>query len=192
MKSVTLAVALCLCLAASMSASGRTGVFAVVEKVVFEPNEANAERIQLWGAFSFVGTEMFRPGSTGTEVRSEPLRGYMYFSLPSGNAEQIKAVRTEWADLKAIAGTGQVVSFGQFMYMGAMTPTGPTGGVYVSVPVGPQEYRGVLLPVLTEAPPAGEPVPYVTNTGLVKIPADGSHAELVKKLRAALAQRAAR
>jgi hypothetical protein len=29
-------------------------VFAVVEKVIFEPNEQAPERIQLWGAFAFV------------------------------------------------------------------------------------------------------------------------------------------
>jgi hypothetical protein len=71
--------------------------------VVFEPNEASAERVQVWGAFS---TER---SPSGVE------RGYMYFRLPAGlfHTTVNEAARKEWADLKSVAGTGQVVAFGQ-------------------------------------------------------------------------------
>jgi hypothetical protein len=192
MRTAKLAVALCLFLVAHVSASGRTGVYAVIEKVVFEPNEANAERIQLWGAFSFVGQEMFPRSAPPAEATSNPVRGYFYFSMPKGTADQIKVVRNEWTDLKAMAGTGQAVSFGQWNYMGVMGPDGPTGGVYVSVQVDEKNFQGYPLLLLTLAPPRGTPTPYVTNTGLVKLPAEGSHAATVKRLRDALAPGATR
>ena len=37
------------------------------------------------------------------------MRGYLYFSLPK---EKPELAKTEWADLKKIAGTGQCVAFG--------------------------------------------------------------------------------
>lgn len=202
---LALALALCLFLVCQLSASGRTSVFAVIEKVVFEPNEANADRIQLWGAFAFVdggGAVMSlaesvkarqAAGSGATAMTSSPLRGYMYFSLPStASVEQIKVVRTEWSDLKKLTGTGEAVAFGQWMYMGVFTQGGPTSGVYASVQVDERSYRGIPVAVLDEVPPTYEPIPYLTNMGLMKLSADGSHAEIVKKLRAALAQGATR
>jgi hypothetical protein len=204
MRTMKIAVVLCLFLVAHAAASGMTSVYAIVEKVVFEPNEANAERIQLWGAFSFVGHEAF-PRSAPPAVSSDPIRGYLYFSLPPGHTDQLNSVRTEWADLKAAAGTGQAVSFGggQWMYVGAMSPAGPTGGIYVTGPDGRGgTVSGMLalhvvdatgktspLPSLLRTSVSGAPTPYFTNTGLVKLAADGSHAEIVKKLRAALAAR---
>ena len=40
--------------AAHLTASGPLGIYGIVEKVVFEPNEAAPERIQVWGAFTYV------------------------------------------------------------------------------------------------------------------------------------------
>jgi hypothetical protein len=37
-------------------ASDPVGVYALVEKVVLEPNEKAPERIQIWGAFSLAST----------------------------------------------------------------------------------------------------------------------------------------
>jgi hypothetical protein len=185
MKAAKLSVAICLCVLCRVAASGATGVVAVIEKVVFEPDgsdAATAERMQLWGAFSFMEGGIAANGATST-----PARGYLYFALPAAGAEQIKVVRNEWSDLKAVAGTGDGVAFGQWMYVGAFGSGGPTS-VYVTIQVGERMYRSVPLVVLTQAPPAVEATPYVTNTGLVKLSSDGSHAAIVRKLKDALAR----
>jgi hypothetical protein len=192
MRIAKIAIVLCLFLVAHAAASGRTSVYAVIEKVVFEPNEANAERVQVWGAFSFLMHDNMALGAPPRpESTSDPLRGYMYFSLPTGPADQIKAVRTEWSDLKALAGTGQGVSFGSWMYMGLASPSGPDGVLSVLT------YDAAGRGYITRMPPAvyvlktpdAIPSLWTTNTGLVKLPAEGSHAAIVKKLRDALASK---
>src|SRR5437867_2012565 len=81
-------------------ASDPIGIYALVDRVVFEPDVALAERIQIWGAFAL---------ATGRgEEYAEPAAGYMYFSLPEKKAE---AARKEWADLKKLAGTGKCLAF---------------------------------------------------------------------------------
>jgi hypothetical protein len=89
--------------AATLTASDPVGVYAIVQKVVFEPNEKAPERIQIWGVFAMADTS--RPGDNYTK----PQRGYLYFSLPKGRES---VALKEWADLKAVAGTGQGVAFG--------------------------------------------------------------------------------
>jgi hypothetical protein len=79
-----------------------TGVYARVDKVVFEPNTAAPERIQIWGAFALASKENRFDYDTAQ-------RGYLYYSLKPGKEE---VCRKEWADLKAIAGTGQIIGFG--------------------------------------------------------------------------------
>ena len=82
--------------------SDRIGVYARVDKVILEPNAAAPERIQIWGAFAFA--------SKADRVSYDPAqRGYLYFSLKPGKEE---LCRKEWADLKTIAGTDQIVGFG--------------------------------------------------------------------------------
>jgi len=82
------------------------GVYALVDRVVLEPNGAAPERIQLWGAFAIAN-----PGDRNTYL--PPERGYFYYSLTPGKEE---ACRREWADFKATAGTGQVIGFGAREY----------------------------------------------------------------------------
>jgi hypothetical protein len=82
-------------------ASDPIGIYALVDKVVFEPSEANAERIQVWGAFAIA------EGYGYTYKDAE--RGYLYFKL---NPDKPTACHNEWADLKSVAGTGQIVAFG--------------------------------------------------------------------------------
>ena len=40
--------------ASALLASGTVGIYGMVSKVVFEPNDQNPERIQIWGAFTLV------------------------------------------------------------------------------------------------------------------------------------------
>ena len=85
-------------------ASGPIGVYALVEKVTFEPNADKPERIRISGVF--ITTEETPDNST---VYLAPQRGYLYFRLPKGNEE---LARREWVDLKSVAGTRQVLGLG--------------------------------------------------------------------------------
>jgi hypothetical protein len=87
-----------------VTASGPIGVYALVDKVAFEPSSDKPERIRMWGVF--IAAEQTPDNST---VYSAPQRGCLYFELPKGNEE---LARREWADLKSVAGTRQVVGFG--------------------------------------------------------------------------------
>ena len=82
--------------------SDQTGIYARVDKVVLEPNATSPERIQVWGAFSLANKQ-------DRNSYEPPQRGYLYFSLKPGKED---VCRKEWADLKAIAGTDQVIGFG--------------------------------------------------------------------------------
>ena len=82
--------------------SDPTGIYARVDKVVLEPDTTAPERIQIWGAFALAGME--DRSSYGSAQR-----GYLYFSCKPGKEE---ICRKEWADLKTIAGTDQIVGFG--------------------------------------------------------------------------------
>ncbi len=79
-----------------------TGIYARVDKVVLEPNASSPERIQIWGAFVLASKEC-------CSSYDSPQRGYLYFSCKPGKEE---ICRKEWADLKASAGTGQVIGLG--------------------------------------------------------------------------------
>ena len=101
LAAAVLTMTLCL---GVVNASGPIGVYALVDKVAFEPNADKPERIRISGVFSVA--EETADNST---VYSAPHRGYLYFGLPRGNED---LARREWADLKSVAGTRQVVAFG--------------------------------------------------------------------------------
>lgn len=78
------------------------GVYAIIDKVIVEPASGTPERIQLWGDFA-TATQ------TNRITYEPPQRGYLYFTVKAGKED---LTRKEWADLKALAGSGQVVGFG--------------------------------------------------------------------------------
>ena len=78
------------------------GAYAIIDKVVIEPSSTAPERIQLWGDFAIAS-------KTDRNTYQAPERGYLYFTIKDGKEE---ATRKEWADLKSLAATGQVVGFG--------------------------------------------------------------------------------
>ena len=84
-----------------VNASGPIAVYALVDKVAFEPNADKPERIRVSGVFITAGER--------SDVYSAPQRGYLYFALPKANDE---LALKEWADLKSIAGSRQVVGLG--------------------------------------------------------------------------------
>jgi hypothetical protein len=90
-------------------ASDWIGIYARIDRVVFEPGTNDPERIQIWGAFALASKE--------NRNSYEPARrGYLYYSLKPGKED---VCRKEWADLKAKAGTDQIIGFG-----GRDMPTG--------------------------------------------------------------------
>jgi hypothetical protein len=88
--------------ATSVRASDPIGVFAKIDKVVFEPNDSAPERIQLFGAFCIADTK-------DRDSYLPPQKGYLYCKLPG---EKSEVARKEWNDLKSAAGTGEVIGFG--------------------------------------------------------------------------------
>ena len=168
--------------AAHLGASGPLGIYGIVEKVVFEPNEQSPERVQVWGSFAYVD------GGVGSSLAvSAPLRGYLYFRL-GGAADAL--VRNEWTDLKSVAGTGQAVGFGRWGYIGGFAGLQPDAASrtppYILERSGPNSARSTDLRVrpATETPTA--PALYQTDSGVVKLSESGSHAGVVKQLKAAL------
>jgi hypothetical protein len=189
MKKVRIAiVATVLTAAVHLTASGPLGIYGIVERVVFEPNEQAPERIQLWGAFAYVD------GTPGESLTISPVRrGYLYFRLPGESdgrvtAEQLQAIKREWADLKAVAGTGQAVGFGHWGYIGAFSGLRPDVRtnlppyILERAPGNPQ--TDLRVRAASETP--GAPALYLTETGVVKLSASGNHAAVVQQLRNAL------
>ena len=86
---------------ASSPLSDAMGVYCSIDKVVLEPEDTPL-RAQVHGVCAIANDEdwYFQP----------PARGYFYFSAPAGRET---TARTEWADIKSVAGTGQVVGFGR-------------------------------------------------------------------------------
>jgi hypothetical protein len=175
-------------LAPIASASGPLSIYGIVEKVVFEPNERTPERIQVWGAFAYAHVKYFtRAEGDPSPNLSTAHRGYLYFRLPA-SGESVETVRREWADLKAVAGTGQAVGFGGWGHTGRFEglrsdAQNKSASILERSPRGDQQADLRVRPA-SEMPAA--PTAYQTNAGIVKLSANGSHAPIVKQLAAAL------
>jgi hypothetical protein len=94
-----------LCAALATSAAPRNlsdpiGVYALIDRVVFEPNASNPERVQIWGVFALPDRE------AGPNSYKTAERGYLYYSTNNSTA------KTEWNDLQTMAGKGEAVGFG--------------------------------------------------------------------------------
>ena len=177
-----LVVGVLLFVAADLIASGPVGIYAIIEKVIFEPSEQAPERIQIWGAFAVVDGGLTQPGAT-----SKPLRGYLYFKLPDGSAQA--AAKTEWTDLKTVAGTGQAIGFGNWDFVGRVQDFGSRPNSSSGIPYFLESWRQTDVRVRRDYDASASPVVYSTNAGIVKLADQGSHAEIVKQLREALKAR---
>src|SRR2546427_1452320 len=181
-----LVVGVLLFVAADLIASGPVGIYAIIEKVIFEPSEQAPERIQIWGAFAVVEGGLARPGAT-----SKPLRGYLYFKLPDGSAQA--AAKTEWTDLKTVAGTGQAIGFGNWGFVGRVQDFGSrpnsSSGIPYFLELYPGGGRQTDVRVRRDYDASASPAVYSTNTGIVKLTNQGSHADIVRQLREALKAR---
>jgi hypothetical protein len=149
-------------------ASGSTGIFAIVEKIVFEPASA-PQRVRIYGAFALLDS---RSGGFG-----EVQKGYIYFQLPPDES-QARAARLEWTELRGVAGTGKAVAFGRWNYGGNFSGN----NMRYLLPQG----KGGELVVRKETDAPGVPVVYLTDTGIVRLPDEGNLAAMVKRLKSAL------
>ncbi|HKT80015.1 MAG TPA: hypothetical protein VJP86_07325 [Vicinamibacterales bacterium] len=173
-----------LVMALPLQASGPLGIYGIVERVVFEPDDRTPERVQVWGAFSYVA------GANGTGLDATAARrGYLYFSLPPGaTTAEAALVKNEWSDLRSVAGTGQAVGFGTWHYAGAFNSLDPArspdtrGSIFAR---GTQTSQPDLR-VRPRTEPAARPTPYQTNAGIVKLSAQTGHAGIIARLQAAL------
>jgi hypothetical protein len=107
MSAVSRSLVIFLALAlASMpsSASTRVAIYAIIDDIVFEPADLEPDRVWLSGVFVVP-----QPISSG--LHQPPTRGNLYFSLHAANPD---GTRADWQALRAAAGTGQVVGFGEY------------------------------------------------------------------------------
>ena len=127
--------------AATVYASNPVAVYARVDRVALAPNAQAPDTIQVWGVFSLATP------NNGNDYQP-PAAGYLYFKLSSDPA----LARREWADLKEVAGTRQIVAFGS---------------------------RYQLKPRVrkTEEPPAS-PDEYTTGLGLTKVNGNTDYAPI--------------
>ncbi len=181
--------------AASAATSGNLGVFAIVDRVQFEPNEQAPERIRVHGAFAFVNYQDFRFGGLGRGgTVAQPLgvtnaaQGFLYFKLPAASAPQVNitAIKREWADLKSVAGTGQAVGFGEWFYLGqfgTFRSDGRGSTAPSTVINSPNEFGDMRVYGANETAPV--PALYQTNVGVTRL-TEASHAAVIRQLRAAL------
>jgi len=156
-------------LGSSLMADGPVGVYAMVQKVVFEPSETEPTAIQVWGVFVWVDGGLKSPGPINL-----PQRGYMYFKLPAGPTD-IAAARKQWAEIRAIADTSQIIAFGDWNYVG------PFENLHVPVAGGQEDVR-----VRRQNEMPARPISYPIRSGLVKVANDPAHESLRTLMKAFL------
>jgi hypothetical protein len=135
-------------LSAEARASGPIGAYALIEKVSVEEKKGEAPTVQIWGVFCLATKEKDHL------AYSSPQQGFLYMTPDAGALERC---RREWADLEKIAGTGQIIAFGDS-----------------------HEVRDVVH-VRRAIEKAEKPEPFPLGNGLVKI-RDDNEAGAVKDL----------
>jgi len=101
--------------AAPVFASTRVAVYAIVDGIDFEPSSFEPERAWISGVFVV-------PAPISSGLHQAPARGHLYLSLSPANAE---ATRRDWEALKANAGTGRVVGFGEYWMRCSLVRSAP-------------------------------------------------------------------
>jgi hypothetical protein len=150
MKSAFVSIAAALLLAltptAASAKNATVAIYAVVDQVTFEPDGVSPNVVRISGVFVV-------PIAPSSGLYHPPLRGYLYFRIRPGMED---AVRKDWNELKGIAGTGQVVGFGQYW---VANPPDPQGNPHRSLKVAVHADHD-------SAPTEAYPVPH--RKGIVK------------------------
>jgi hypothetical protein len=174
--------------ASSLFASGPVGLYGIIDKVVFEPNEAAPERLQVWGVFAYADIQ-----ESGDGLGISPAkRGYLYFKIRSATPgfttdKQVERIKNEWLDLKSVAGTGQAVGFGKWGYIARFDLLQPDATPRLPAVILENTPGGGTTTDLRVRPatqPPASPAMYETNAGVIKLDATGRHAAIVKALKA--------
>jgi hypothetical protein len=129
----------------SLAKNGNIGIYGIVDKVVFEPEESSPERIQVWGLFVV-------PVPISSGLYKVPQRGVLYFSVP---ADRKEIARKEWVELKRLAGSGQILGFTEYW---VPNPSDPQGNPHTS-----------LVVHVHKNEPLGLPDSYPLGIGVLKI-----------------------
>lgn len=82
---------------------GSVGIYAVIDKVILEPEGNSPERIRIFGTFII-------PIARSSGLHQHPQQGYLYYQIPSGREDVVK----EWLELKKFAGTGKGIGFAAY------------------------------------------------------------------------------
>jgi len=160
---LALFVACAVVAAAPAPTSDPVGIYAVIDRVVLEPNADAPQRIQIWGVFSFADQR-------APDAYFAPERGYLYYTF--GQTPKLQAVLAEWSDLRALAGQPRAIGFGaRYASLGrvrrpeepaANADTYPLGFGIVRLAAahdGPAVERRLQQVPLPTAPAAGATVP---------------------------------
>jgi hypothetical protein len=85
--------------------------YCIVQKVVAGQDEAQRPTIQIWGTCSMITAGgLDEHGNYVFSSMTPPQRGYLYYFTTKANEG---VTQKEWADLKGLAGTGEVVGIGR-------------------------------------------------------------------------------
>jgi len=98
------------------------GVYGIVDQVAFEPDGVAPHSIRISGVFVV-------PVPISSGDYQPPQRGYLRLQIRPGPEQ---ACRKDWNELKRLAGTGQVVGFGQYWIP---NPDDPFGNPHRSLEV---------------------------------------------------------
>lgn len=159
-KTVGIAVAAALLMVATVKASDPVGVYAMVERVVFEPSESAPKNVQIWGVFTS-SVEPPRPTYKPEQAYGDVQKGYMYFTCAADKASMCAA---EWSDLKSVAGKSEIVGFST-------------------------RWARSKARVRTASETPSAPDMYEMNVGVVKVGKYGDYPTLVAALKAAIGRK---
>jgi hypothetical protein len=159
-------------LIAARPTSDWVGAYAVIDRVLIEPDTVNPKTIQIWGVFALAqGVVMGDDGRPTIDLDAyyPARRGYLYYRT-EGLDERGRPVLPSWADLRAVAGTGVPVGFG-----GRLPARMPADRVRrpSEKPVNPDVYN-VGLGVVRLSPSGGGIITDVLGVPDPISPADGA------------------
>jgi len=143
------------------------GIYGIVDRIEFEPNEQSPQRIRIHGAFTV-------PVPMSSFQRQPARKGFLYFSMvPERAASTLK----DWNALRAAAGTGQGVGFGHYW-------VGGPG-------VGGNPYSALVVTLHADTAAAAKPEPYPVSLldGVVKMEKHEEEAAILPTLQEALRPR---
>ena len=144
------------------------GIYAVVDEVTFEPQGSAPNLVRISGVFVVpvpISSGLYRP----------PQRGYLYFRLRPGMEQ---AIRKDWSQLKAVAGTGQVVGFAQYWVWVPPNPNDRLSNMYHSLEARVRTEEDV-------APPDEYPIPNAKGIVRHREPTDPDFDKIAAELKKA-------